>query len=62
MDTYETLLYEEEDGVATVTLNRPEVHNAFDQRMQAELRVVSEADYQDWLKARAQQHAREMAQ
>jgi cytochrome c oxidase subunit 2 len=31
-------------------------------RMQAELRVVSEADYQDWLKARAQQHAREMAQ
>jgi cytochrome c oxidase subunit 2 len=31
-------------------------------RMQAELRVVSEADYQDWLQARAQQHAREMAQ
>jgi heme/copper-type cytochrome/quinol oxidase subunit 2 len=30
--------------------------------MQAELRVVSEADYQDWLKVRAQQHAREMAQ
>jgi enoyl-CoA hydratase/carnithine racemase len=40
MDTYETLLYEEDDGVAVVTLNRPEVHNAFDQRMQAELRAL----------------------
>ena len=29
---FETLLYEEDDGVAVVTLNRPEVHNAFDQR------------------------------
>jgi enoyl-CoA hydratase/carnithine racemase len=40
LDTYETLLYEENDGVAVVTLNRPEVHNAFDQRMQAELRAM----------------------
>ena len=40
LDTYETLLYEEDDGVAIVTLNRPEVHNAFDQRMQAELRAL----------------------
>jgi enoyl-CoA hydratase/carnithine racemase len=40
VDTYETLLYEEDDGVAIVTLNRPEVHNAFDQRMQAELRAL----------------------
>lgn len=41
MDTsYETLLYEEDDGVAVVTLNRPEVHNAFDQRMQRELREL----------------------
>jgi cytochrome c oxidase subunit 2 len=31
-------------------------------RMQAELRVVSANDYQDWLKAREQQHARELAQ
>jgi enoyl-CoA hydratase/carnithine racemase len=38
LETYERLLYEEEDGVAIVTLNRPEVHNAFDQQMQAELR------------------------
>jgi enoyl-CoA hydratase/carnithine racemase len=34
---FETLLYEEDDGVATITLNRPEVLNAFDQRMQDEL-------------------------
>ena len=40
LETYETLLYEEDDGVAIVTLNRPEVHNAFDQRMQAELREL----------------------
>ena len=40
METYETLLYEEDDGVAVVTLNRPEVHNAFDQQMQAELRTL----------------------
>jgi enoyl-CoA hydratase/carnithine racemase len=40
LDEFETLLYEEDDGVAIVTLNRPEVHNAFDQRMQAELREL----------------------
>ena len=39
MDTsFETLLYEEDDGVATVTLNRPEVHNSFDLRMERELK------------------------
>lgn len=43
MDSYETLLYEEDDGVAVVTLNRPEVHNAFDQQMQAELRAMWQA-------------------
>jgi enoyl-CoA hydratase/carnithine racemase len=37
----ETLLYEErEGGVAIVTLNRPEVHNAFNAAMQRELRHV----------------------
>jgi enoyl-CoA hydratase/carnithine racemase len=35
---YETLLYEERDRVAWVTLNRPEVLNSFNRRMQEELR------------------------
>jgi enoyl-CoA hydratase/carnithine racemase len=35
--SYETLQYEESDGVATVTLNRPDVHNAFNSQMQREL-------------------------
>jgi enoyl-CoA hydratase/carnithine racemase len=35
--TYETLLYEEEDGVAIVTLNRPEVLNAFNAKMREEM-------------------------
>lgn len=34
---WETLDYREEDGVAVVTLNRPEVHNAFNRAMQREL-------------------------
>jgi enoyl-CoA hydratase/carnithine racemase len=38
VDSYETLLYEERDGVAIATLNRPEVHNAFNLQMQHELR------------------------
>ena len=38
MSNYETLLYEERDGVAIVTLNRPEVHNAFNWKMQSELK------------------------
>lgn len=40
MDGLETLKYEERDGVAVVTLNRPEVHNAFNSVMQRELRHV----------------------
>jgi enoyl-CoA hydratase/carnithine racemase len=34
---YETLLYEKEDRVATITLNRPERGNAFDLTMAQEL-------------------------
>lgn len=35
--SFETLLYEEDEGVAVVTLNRPDVYNAFDSRMCDEL-------------------------
>ena len=38
MPDLETLLYDESDGVAWVTLNRPEALNAFDTVMQRELR------------------------
>ena len=40
MDDLETLQYEEIGRVAIVTLNRPEVHNAFNLRMQHELATV----------------------
>jgi enoyl-CoA hydratase/carnithine racemase len=40
MGNYETLLYEERNGVAWVTLNRPEVNNAFNPQMQSELKDV----------------------
>ena len=40
MDSLETLLYEERDGVAIVTLNRPDVHNAFNRAMERELQHV----------------------
>jgi enoyl-CoA hydratase/carnithine racemase len=38
--TFETLLYEEGDGIATVTLNRAEVYNAFNTKMRQELRSL----------------------
>ena len=38
MSDPQTLLYEESDGVAWVTLNRPAAYNAFDSVMQSELR------------------------
>ena len=38
--SFKTLRYEEDDGVAVVTLDRPEVHNAFNQEMQEELRQL----------------------
>jgi enoyl-CoA hydratase/carnithine racemase len=36
----ETLRYEQADGIATVTLNRPDTYNAFDVTMQEELQGV----------------------
>jgi enoyl-CoA hydratase/carnithine racemase len=40
MPDFETLLYDVTDGVATVTMNRPDVHNAFNVKMQEELRTL----------------------
>ena len=40
---FETLLYREENGVAYVTLNRPEVQNSFDYVMIDELAEVWQA-------------------
>jgi enoyl-CoA hydratase/carnithine racemase len=40
LNSFSTLLYEEHDGVAWVTLNRPAVYNAMNQTMQTELRTV----------------------
>lgn len=37
---YKTVIYEKENGVAVMTLNRPEVKNAFDATMQAEMDAV----------------------
>ena len=40
MTDYETIDYREENGVAWVVLDRPEVHNAFNRTMQKELRAI----------------------
>lgn len=40
MSSYETLLYQLEDGVAWVSLNRPQVRNAINQQMQGDLREL----------------------
>jgi enoyl-CoA hydratase/carnithine racemase len=49
---YETLIYEVENGVATVTLNRPEKLNAFTSRMMVELiDVFDRTDADDAVRA-----------
>lgn len=51
-DSLETLLYSVDDGVATVTLNRPERMNAFTPRMRDELiAVFDETDADDAVRA-----------
>jgi enoyl-CoA hydratase/carnithine racemase len=40
MADYETVLYEERNGVAWVTLNRPEKYNAFNTKMTEELHAI----------------------
>ena len=40
MPEYETVDYREEGGVAYVTLNRPDVYNAFNRQMQEDLRSI----------------------
>ena len=40
MAEFETITYEEDDGVAWITLNRPEVLNAFNHQMERELKTV----------------------
>ena len=50
--SYETIRYEVAEGIATVTLNRPEVFNAMNPQMMGELIDVFDAtdrdDVGDW--------------
>jgi enoyl-CoA hydratase/carnithine racemase len=43
MTTYETILCATDDGVATVTLNRPSVHNAMNEALRRELMTCFDA-------------------
>ncbi len=45
--TYKTLLYDERDGVATVTINRPEKNNAISVEMRHDFRALIEELYGD---------------
>jgi enoyl-CoA hydratase/carnithine racemase len=45
--TYETLKYEIKDRIITIWLNRPEVHNAFNNTMLNDLVNILEAVDQD---------------
>ena len=41
MSTYEAILYAAADGVATITLNRPAVHNAMNEAMRRDLMAAT---------------------
>jgi enoyl-CoA hydratase/carnithine racemase len=45
--SYETILYDVHEGIATITLNRPQAMNARSVRMQVELLAAYTAVYQD---------------
>lgn len=45
--TFETILYELREGVLTITLNRPDVLNAFDERLTADLQSAFRAAAED---------------
>lgn len=47
MATYQTLLYTIEGGLCTITLNRPEVFNAFNEQMKKELNEALKAAEKD---------------
>ena len=48
MSAFETVIYEKEDGVARVTLNRPTVLNVYNIRMRDELYQVLRAIKEKW--------------
>jgi enoyl-CoA hydratase/carnithine racemase len=43
--TFKTLLYDVQDGIATVTINRPEKNNAISMEMRADFRVLADELY-----------------
>jgi enoyl-CoA hydratase/carnithine racemase len=43
MTTYETIIYQAADGVATITLNRPDVHNAMNEALRRDMLRCFEA-------------------
>ena len=45
--TYETLIYDVSDHICTITLNRPDVYNAFNEQMKKELNAAFKAADRD---------------
>ena len=56
--TYQTILYDTFEGVATITLNRPEVMNALSTTMYRELdHAITEVESDDEVKAEYERHS-----